>query len=665
MPTEPSTLGTQAVPLLYGGPPGATEEAPLVTPSEEEMARHLAAQIAAAAAAAEARTPARQAAPAAPRPGHLVQADPSSADRLNAVPITAERAAELAALSPALPSGAARPAAAPASEPLVLPVVPAAGQRPKAPASPVAPAQPAAPAEAPLRQVGAYRLLSRANRGRAAPAYRAEHLPSGQPVLLHFLLAEGSDDEVLRNRLQAGAQAAAGLVHPGIVPVREVGEFEQRPFLVSDRPEAQTLAQQLETQPRLAVADVVTIGQQLARALAHAHDQGVVHRDIHAGNVLLLPDRSLKLAGFGVVQASAGAAAQALPPTWPEQVRGEALDSRCDQFSVGALLYEMLAGERPFRGDAPAALALRIAQEDPTPLVKLRPDLPAPLRRVVERCLAKQPAQRYASAHDLAQALLRVQAELDEAERLRQRPRRLPLRGLAAGALGLAAALVLGLAALLLAQGQQQTLLAQAGEQGRALAAVTAAQLAGHVLADEWPSVEAQVQEVMRTGKVGSVQVLDAMGAVRVSSPAGPAGAAGAPGTTAATPAAAPAPVTGPLLRFEAPVVYQGKPLGRLVLGLAEAPLTKAAHQAWLPLAAMAAAGVLGVVLAAYGLASLVLRPMRAATAGMADIAQGRLEHRLGSHGRTAEISDLNEAFDTMAQALQRREAGRDTLTRK
>jgi serine/threonine-protein kinase len=161
------------------------------------------------------------------------------------------------------------------------------------------------------------------------------------------------------------------------------------------------------------------------------------HRDIKPGNIVRLQGTdTIKVTDFGIAHMdSTGTGEQRTrvgdvlgTPQYmsPEQTRGDKLDGRSDLFSVGIVLYQMLTGHRPFAGDSLVAVALRIANEEPAPLDKERPDLPASLRRIVERCLAKNPDRRFQSGRELSEALARVLAEIDESARTRARPRIIP-----------------------------------------------------------------------------------------------------------------------------------------------------------------------------------------------------------------------------------------------
>ena len=238
----------------------------------------------------------------------------------------------------------------------------------------------------------------------------------------------------------------------------------------------------------------------------YAHARGIVHRDIKPGNIMLLRDgQTIKVTDFGIAHMDDGTGEQRTQvgtvmgtPQYmsPEQTRGEKLDGRSDLFSAGVVLYQMLAGERPFRGDSMVAVATRIATEDPVPVTQKRPEVPASLRRIVDRCLAKPPAQRYQSGKELSEALVKVLAELDETARESDKPRIIPLRVKWALMMSLIVAVVMGITAAVITQRQYAAMMAQVSDYGASLARFIAAQNAAAALGEDWETVDVAVAAI-------------------------------------------------------------------------------------------------------------------------------------------------------------------------
>jgi len=525
-----------------------------------------------------------------------------------------------------------------------------------------------------VRQVGRYLIQSRLGRGGMATVYKAHDPSIGRDVAVKFLHASLAEDEECRARFLREARAAGGLSHPNIVVVHDVGEIGARPYMAMELIDGPTLADVLDKERKLPIRDAVVIGLQLARALEYAHARGIVHRDIKPGNIMLLGDgRTVKVADFGIAHMDDGTQQQRTQvgavlgtPQYmsPEQTRGEKLDGRSDLFSAGIVLYQMLAGERPFRGESLVAVATQIANAEPPSLAQKRPEVPSSLRRVVERCLAKPLPQRYQSGLELADALKKVLVELDETARQRSKPRIIPLRVKWALTMGAIVAVVMGITATVITQRQQAAMMDQVFDTGASLARFIARQNAAAVLGDEWEAVDVAVQEIMKTRNFERVSVIDRAGTVRVSSvptlvgqPYKPEGTE-ALGKVGGGVAAMRYMAQGEaVLGFEAPVLYQDKEVGRVALGIPEKPLTRVVNLSITLMAVLALVTVLAVAIAMYFVADWFAKPIKLVEESMAEIAKGRFDHRIDEK-RNDEFGMLYSAFDHMAQALQRRESG-------
>ena len=520
------------------------------------------------------------------------------------------------------------------------------------------------------RQVGRYLIRERLGRGGMATVFKAHDPGIGRDVAIKFLHATLCEDAEYRGRFLREARAAGGLSHPNIVTVHDVGEIEGRPYMAMELLHGEPLSDLMDGGKRLPLREVVIMGVQLARALDYAHTHRIVHRDIKPGNIVRLKGtNTIKVTDFGIAHMeSTGSSEQRTrvgdvlgTPQYmsPEQTQGEKLDGRSDLFSVGIVLYQMLTGQRPFQGDSLVALAVKIAKEDPPPIEKLRPDVPASLRRVVERCLAKAPDRRFQTGQELSDALTRVLAELDEAERNRERPRIVPLRVKWAATMALIVAVVMAFTATIVTQRQYGAMMKQVTEYGASLARFIAAQNAVAALSEEWPVVDVAVQEIMKTGDFQGVAVMDRAGIVRAAGDASLVGQAYKPppgealgeregGVLMSRYGTA----TGPVLGFEAPITFQGKRVGRVALSIPERPLVRVARLSMGLMAVLVVVTVLAVAIAMYFVANWFARPIKLVSEGMGEIAKGRFDHRIAEQ-RKDEFGLLFAAFDRMAQALQ------------
>ena len=278
-----------------------------------------------------------------------------------------------------------------------------------------------APASDPLigRTFGTFRIEARLGAGGMGLVYRAVDERLGRPVALKLLATHLTRDERALRRFHREARAISALNHPNICVLYEAGELDGRPYLVLELLEGETLAERLAAGP-LEAAEALAITSAVCEGLEAAHDTGILHRDIKPANILVSPSGHVKILDFGVAKllsptsgirrletlTQSGSTPGTFAYMSPEQVLGKALDRRSDLFSLGAVLYEMLTGDRAFEGPTPGAQVSAVLRSEPSRLAG------GELGALVRRLLAKQPDRRFASAAELRSAV----------EELRRRP---------------------------------------------------------------------------------------------------------------------------------------------------------------------------------------------------------------------------------------------------
>src|SRR5437870_5825162 len=255
-----------------------------------------------------------------------------------------------------------------------------------------------------------YEIKQQVARGGMAEVFLARDLLLDRPVALKVLFPEFAADRSFVERVRREARAAANLNHPNIVSVYDWGEEDGTYFIVMEYVKGRSLRQLIRTEGPLHPQRVAEIGAEIASALAFAHQNGVIHRDVKPGNVVISPSGQVKVTDFGIARA-AGNAQEALTQTGavmgtatyfsPEQAQGRPIDPRSDVYALGIVLYEMLVGRPPFYNENPVTVAYQHVQETPVPPSQRNPDVPPPLEAIVLKALAKNPANRYASAQDL------------------------------------------------------------------------------------------------------------------------------------------------------------------------------------------------------------------------------------------------------------------------
>ncbi len=317
-------------------------------------------------------------------------------------------------------------------------------------------------------RLGPYEILARIGTGGMGEVFRARDSRLNRDVAIKVLPEEFATDRNRLKRFEQEARAVSTLSHPNIVTVFEIGESEAGSYIAMELVEGQTLRQLLRP-GGIPVRKILDVGVQIADGLARAHEAGIVHRDLKPDNVMVTPDGLVKVLDFGLakltrspLERGAGPDEGTLPlPTQPgvligtvrymspEQAGGHVADYRADQFAFGAVLYEMATGNPAFQGNTTVDTLAAILHDEPPPLTGAGPKLPPPLRWVIERCLAKDPKDRYAATRDLAQDFNLLRQHMSEASwsgiALAPRPSLRRWRSAALVAAAAAAALTAGL----------------------------------------------------------------------------------------------------------------------------------------------------------------------------------------------------------------------------
>ncbi len=250
-----------------------------------------------------------------------------------------------------------------------------------------------------------YRLLERIGGGGMAEVFLAEDVLLARQVAVKLLRPQFTGDEEFVSRFRQEARAAARLSHPNIVSIYDVGCEADTHYIVMEYVPGETLKESIKRQGRMPAAMAVEYAVQIAGALKHAHDNQIVHCDIKPHNILIHRDGTAKVTDFGIARAVSSQTTTQVAGVLgsvhylsPEQARGYGVDAKSDIYSLGVVLYEMLAGAPPFDGNSPISIAMKHIQEEPRSLKELRPDLPTPLLLLIGKAMAKKPEARQESA---------------------------------------------------------------------------------------------------------------------------------------------------------------------------------------------------------------------------------------------------------------------------
>lgn len=282
------------------------------------------------------------------------------------------------------------------------------------------------------QSVGNYRVMALLGAGGMGEVYLTEDTRLGRRVALKLLPAQFTTEPDRLHRFEREARAASSLNHPNIITIHEVGQVEGQPFIITEFIEGKTLRQQMAA-ARLRLQEALDVAIQVASALEAAHKAGIVHRDIKPENIMLRPDGLVKVLDFGLaklteaqppgpgaqattlasVQTKIGLVMGTVTYMSPEQARGLAVDARSDIFSLGTVIYEMIAGQVPFEGATNSDMIVSILEREPMPLSLYAPGAPADLERIVRKALARDREERYQLAKDLLIDLRNLKQEME------------------------------------------------------------------------------------------------------------------------------------------------------------------------------------------------------------------------------------------------------------
>ena len=258
-----------------------------------------------------------------------------------------------------------------------------------------------------------YEIIKQIGAGGMADVYMAKDIRLGRFVAIKVLKSEYSSDESFLKKFNSEAQAVAGLIHPNIINVYDVGVQEDVHYIVMELGDGITLKEHILNEKKLSAEEAVDFSIQIAEAISCAHEHKIIHRDIKPQNILVSSHGAIKVTDFGIAKAAnsntmTATAIGSVHYLSPEQARGGFSDERSDIYSLGITMYEMVTGRVPFDHENGVTIALMHLQNDVIPPKELNDEIPTSLEKIILKCLAKKQEERYQNAQELISDLKKV-----------------------------------------------------------------------------------------------------------------------------------------------------------------------------------------------------------------------------------------------------------------
>jgi serine/threonine-protein kinase len=522
------------------------------------------------------------------------------------------------------------------------------------------------------KTIGRYQIKEMIGEGAMAKVYRAYDPEINRSVAFKVLKEDHCVDEEYLSRFLREAKAAGALSHSGIVTVFDVGKLDKSPYIMMELLEGCDLGEVLKGRKKLPIKQTLIIAMQLAKSLDYAHKSGIVHRDIKPDNIIVMPDgESIKVADFGIARINQGEESQKTEvgsvlgtPRYmsPEQAIGDSIDGRSDLFSVGAIMYEMLSGNKAFDADNMASLMVQIAQKQPESLKNLCPDLPAGVRQIIQKLLQKSPNKRFQTGNKLAEAIGKELSTLNDQQVEQKKHKYIPLKIRWTLSVGAIVGLVSFISINIVFNMQSSAMTKQAVDSGASFAKFISTETAIPILSEDWISLETFIGDAASRDTFSYLIVTDRAGLVRGASDVSLVGKMYLPNENAELISETEDVYTTSsetddgrkMFNIKTPILFQSTEVGQIILGLSQDGLDEVKGiTGWLMFfLALITTSSVAVVMFIFG--GLIARPFQVLNESLKGFAAGNLDTRI-SLTRNDEIGEVFDYFNNMAAAIQER----------
>ncbi len=523
-----------------------------------------------------------------------------------------------------------------------------------------------------LKNIQRYQVGNQIGQGAMAKVYEAYDPRIDRQLAIKILREDKSVDSEYVMRFLREAKAVGNLSHPHIVTVFDVGEYDSRPFIVMELLEGIPLNVLMQSGKCFPQEDVLTIGIQLASALDYAHSRGIVHRDIKPSNIICSQyDKKVKITDFGIAHfddteitqhtrmGDVLGTPQYMPP---EQLEGAAIDGRSDLFSVGVIFYQMLTGDRPFKGDSVASLMYQITTVTPKPVSDFDPTIPPSVTRIVQKLLHKDPDKRFQTGKELAEALNNALHNIKDDKLLDHSGKVVPIRFKWSLAMASIVSITMLAGIVFSFDVQYKAMATLMLENGKSLVKFVAAESAIPILSEDWVTLELFAKEAADRQGFEYLTIVDHKNIIRGSNIPGSIGheftkVDGAELSADASIFTILKQMNKKTIHyitdFSSPITFQNKSIGVVHLGISQASLQNLAELSIYLMGILLTITIAVVVIFSYVLGRYFTSSINVIRRGLEEISLGRYHHRIEKSGKD-EFGQLFISFNEMAKDLQR-----------